>query len=133
MFILLFILSLFSQDCLVELDIATVSKTKTSKTSVEKVFFTEGSIQIDDEFFERAVIKYNLTHVDGEYLFSTMVYFDDEQSPRVCNKELLLNYIDDLEKALRCLCEHTHTYYKIQRLFDAYIEYNNQYHERLFR
>lgn len=133
MFIFLFILSLFSQDCLVELDMATVSKRKTTETSIEKVFFTEGSIQIDDEFFTKAIIKYSLTQVDGKYFFSTMVYFDGEQSPRVCNKELLLNYIDDLEKALRCLCEHTHVYYKIQRLFDAYIEYNSQYHERLFR
>lgn len=145
MFILLFILSLFSYDeCSIEIDSITLAKEKVADTylyEVEKVFFVEGRLIIDNISYEKAIIKHTIKKLPPKfnYFEYSKIYFgydNEEQTkdvePFYCEGREANSY-KDIEKILKCTCKHSGFYYWFSPILDKYIKYNSQYNYRLYR
>ena len=120
--ILLFILSLFAE-CDVKIDMATLGKNFSSEIRINKVFFTEGSYQIDEQYYTQAVIDYEVDwdmEVDKVTVKST-IHFNNNVI-KICNKKIVVVYIEDLEDILQCVCKYSKSYYVLEDVWSSYIK-----------
>lgn len=124
MIIFLLLFNVFSQ-CNIDIEMATEGKYTVTKTHAKRVFAVVGTFEIDEDIFTQAMVTNEVMYnelTDKVTVLTTIHY--DNNIIKYCHKKIGVRFLEDIEKVMKCTCEHSSFYYWTKDRFDEYIEYN---------